>query len=161
MRATRKVSKEWQALTELPALTSIEIGIFSEQGDQAKRERVRAKSKGTIEGSATLAEIATAHEFGLGVPQRSFLRAWFDENESAIFAKLLERFEANGPARWALSLNQVALWAQADVQLRIVRHIPPPLSAARIKQKKSSTPLIDTGQLRAAITARVNGTPPR
>src|SRR5262245_20440620 len=31
---------------------------------------------------ATVGEIAEIHEFGLGVPQRSFLRGWVDEDKA-------------------------------------------------------------------------------
>jgi len=155
MKRRDRVSAEWQEFTKLPELTTIEVGIFEDAGTAQK---IAGDGQGPVE--ATLAEIASFHEFGLGVPQRSFLRAWFDENEERLFATFVDRLGANGPTGWAVALNQVALWVQADIQLRITKHIPPPLKKATVDRKKSSTPLIDTGQLRAAITARVNGKPP-
>jgi hypothetical protein len=43
----------------------------------------------------------------------------------------------------------------AMVQARLASNIPPPLKPATIKRKKSSVALIDTGQLRSAVTWKV------
>jgi hypothetical protein len=39
---------------------------------------------------------------------------------------------------------------------RVRKRIPPPLKPETIKRKKSSVPLVDTGQLVAAIMAKVS-----
>jgi hypothetical protein len=41
------------------------------------------------------------------------------------------------------------------VQMRISQGIPPALAQATVDRKKSSVPLVDTGQLRSAITWQV------
>lgn len=161
MKAKVKNASEWSALVDLPEVTTIEVGIFDENADAPKESR-DGKTRGK-----TLGEIATIHEFGATwtdeagnqreIPARSFLRGWFDENEARLKEMLVKRLQANGPARWQNAFAQLALWIQADIQRRIRRRIPPPLAPATIKRKKSSVPLIDTGQLLAAITARVAG----
>lgn len=52
-------------------------------------------------------------------------------------------------------LERVGLWAQGSIQQRISDGIPPPNAESTIRRKGSSTPLIDTGQLRTSIKYRV------
>lgn len=114
------------------------------------------------ESGMTIAELAAIHEFGLGdVPERSFLRAWFDENETRIEAlvqnAVRKAMRHNGSLE--AELDRVALVLQADIQARIVAGIPPELeeSTKRAKKARSSgpkeTPLIDSGVLKSAISA--------
>lgn len=111
------------------------------------------------EGGQSTAEIGEQHEFGLGVPQRSIIRAWFDENKSEIEAKLTEQLtlslKEGKPLDWAL--ERCALWMQASMQKRIVDGIKPDNHPMTIARKGSSTPLIDTGVLKASLLAYVNG----
>ena len=107
----------------------------------------------------SVAEIAEQHEFGLGVPQRSFIRGWFDANQREIERVLREQLELSLKRGMSLdwALERVALWAQADIQRFIVRGVPPPNHPATIAKKGSSTPLIDTGVLKAAVLAYYRG----
>lgn len=111
------------------------------------------------EGGESIAAIGEAHEFGAGVPQRSFLRAWFDERQSeiekTIQAQLELSLQRGKSLDWAL--ERVAVWAQADIQKRIAAGIDPPNAPSTIQRKGSSKPLIDTGVLKAAILAYYNG----
>jgi hypothetical protein len=111
-----------------------------------------AKHKGA---PLTVVEIANQHEFGLGVPERSWLRAWFDENEAMIRNDL--RRAAMRIIEGRLTQVQAAelLGAKyvAAIQTRIANGIAPPNAQVTIDRKKSSTPLIDTGQFRSAITS--------
>ena len=128
---------------------------------QSKKARVRAKGAAAASRrTLSLLEVAVVHEFGGGrVPQRSFIRATIDARRSDIEAELanLARGVVGGQidARQALELlgAKVAGWCQA----RIASGIAPALKAATIKRKGSSKPLINTGQLRSAITWRVEG----
>lgn len=136
-------------LSSKPELIS--IGVHGQEGEQ-----------GHANGEQTVAEIAEAHEFGLGVPMRSWLRAWFDEREPEIEKVLITELQraarVGKPWRWAL--ERVALWAQADIQARIAKGIEPPNSPETKAKKGSSTPLVDTGLLKASILARVGGVAP-
>ncbi|HXU01515.1 MAG TPA: hypothetical protein VN903_11005 [Polyangia bacterium] len=116
-----------------------------------------AKDGGAIhddKSGLTVAELGAIHEFGAGVPERSFLRAWFEENQSAVTAQALSRFKVAqaGKATWQQVADQLALWAAAGVQRRIVAGIPPELAQSTIQRKGSSTPLINTGVLKSAIS---------
>lgn len=155
-------SPAWHALLKLGDDIEITAGIFEEEGAAAKKRSDGRDSK------LTLIDIATIHEFGailrdadgakIGeVPQRSFIRAWFDANQERIQAEFIRRLDANPPEKWSLALEQLALWIEAELKRNVRRGIPPPLSDATKRRKKSSTPLIDTSQLVNAIMARING----
>ncbi len=108
----------------------------------------------------TLADIAAIHEFGApGIPQRSFLRAWFDENQQK--TKEATKRMAQSVLQGKRTRNQaIELLAQtfvAQIQRRIAQGIQPPNSPVTIALKGSSTPLIDTGQLRTSITYAIDG----
>jgi hypothetical protein len=111
------------------------------------------------EGGLSTAEIGERHEFGLGVPERSFIRAWFDENKPEIERVLSSQLELSLKEGKSLdwALERVALWSQADIQRRIVAGIAPDNHPMTIARKGSSTPLIDTGVLKASLLAYVNG----
>ena len=130
---------------------TVSVGVFEADGAQ------------TYDDGITIAAVAAIHEFGLGVPERSFLRGWFDENleraHEAMSRLLLSVVAGKRTKEQALEL--FGLWVQGEVQKRIASGISPELSAATIKRKGSSTPLIDTGQLRSSITYQIdfgNGT---
>lgn len=106
-------------------------------------------------GKETMAEIANQHEFGLGVPERSWLRAWMDENEAMIrndlrraAMRIIEGKLTPAKAAEILGMKYVA-----HIQTRIANGILPANSERTIARKGSSTPLIDTGQFRSSITS--------
>lgn len=112
----------------------------------------------------TQASIAAAHEFGLGVPQRSFLRSWFDANLTDIrqeyewqrdrTRQLLRRRRLT-LKEWRQVLGRLGAWAVGEIQEEIHAGIDPPNADSTEELKGSSTPLIDTGQLVSGITSRV------
>lgn len=124
----------------------VDVGIV---GDTA--------GKATQDGM-TVGALAEIHEFGLGVPQRSFLRAWADADRAKIdktWSALLRKVLA-GDLTTDQALEQFGLWAQGQAQAFIADgRVRPPLDQRTIDAKGSSTPLIDTGQLRSSITYEV------
>lgn len=166
MKRTETKSTDWIAFERLPREFTIEAGIFEEKGRERKKP-----GKGQKAPSLSLIEIAAVHEFGallknkldevIGeIPQRSFLRAWFDANLERIEATLLRRLDVEGPANWERAVNQWALWIEAELKRNLRRGIPPPLADETIERKGSTKPLIDTGQLVNSIMAKVNGKAP-
>lgn len=103
----------------------------------------------------TVGELATLHEFGLGVPERSFLRAWFDQDRE----KIVEALRA---AHKQVLLGKLTPRRAAEIlgmrfagqvqQFISDGRVKPPLTEQTIKKKQSSVPLIDTGQLRSSIS---------
>jgi phage gpG-like protein len=141
---------------------AVKVGVFGAKGDE-----VHKSDKGSKAATITNVEVATIHEFGLGVPERSFLRAYVDGNESRI--RLMFFVQMQRLIRDALEharpitdsdrtrvLSRVALKIVGEVQGRIKDGIAPPLAESTIRQKtvngkRGTTPLIDTGQLRSSI----------
>lgn len=102
----------------------------------------------------TIAEVALVNEYGLGVPERSFLRSFVEENREMIDEDFRKATAA--VLRLQMSFEQAAnilgVKYAAMIQKRITTHIPPPNAPSTVAAKGSSTPLIDTGILRASIT---------
>lgn len=124
----------------------VEVGILT------------GEAEATHDGKLTVLDVAEMNEFGLGVPERSFIRAFFDEYEQEaiqilqnILSTLVQRKITKKQA-----LMQVGLLLVAKCQARIRAHIDPPNSKITEQRKGSSTPLIDTGQLVSSITFRTS-----
>lgn len=104
-------------------------------------------------------EIATHHEFGApkaNIPKRSFIRWTVDKNRKK-YNKMLadaEREFIRNPKSTSLkkALFKLGETAVADVQKRIDSNVPPPLSDKTVERKGDSLALVDTGEMRGAIT---------
>lgn len=122
------------------------VGIFAEEGEKE------------YEAGTSVLDVAFWNEFGTEkIPARSFLRAWFDENQDKIREAVKRMAEAVLKGRYT-ARQAKELLAQtfvAQIQRRIAIGIPPPNAPATVTRKGSSTPLIDTGQLRSSITYKV------
>ncbi len=108
-------------------------------------------------GDTTVLDVATINEFGLGVPERSFLRGWYDENQQRA-AEAMQRLllsVVQGQRTKEQALNLFGLWVQGEIQKRIAAGIAPANAESTVAKKGSSTPLIDVGQLRSAMTFEV------
>ncbi len=125
----------------------IDVGIFDSAGPHKY-------------STMSVVEIATIHEFGNEhCPERSFLRAWFDENESKCRAAVVAMLEAVLAGKYTKdqALQLLGQRFVGEIQKRIANGIPPPNAPSTIAQKGSDKPLIDTGQLRSAITYAIDG----
>lgn len=125
----------------------VTVGVHAEDGGA------------TYDGGATVSDIATFHEFGTAtIPARSFVRAWADGARAEIQSDLqglAEAIVAGKVANPETGLRALAARWVGQVQDRISDGIPPPLAESTIARKGSATALIDTGQLRSSIRARV------
>lgn len=111
-------------------------------------------------GDLVVLDLATIHEFGSTdgrVPQRSFLRAWVDENHAQVleWQRAMMRAVAAGELDVPLALERLGLKIAGAIQAFMATSIPPPNAPATIERKGSSTTLIDSGQLRSSITHQV------
>lgn len=103
----------------------------------------------------TVVDIAAIHEFGLGNnPVRSWLRAWFDQNEVQLREDIRRGYRRVISGEINLETLGIAIGTKsvASIQERISTNIPPPLKPQTIERKESSTALIDTGLLRSSVT---------
>lgn len=142
------VTERKRGEVELPKQVTITIGVHATEGGAAH--------VGSEE--LTVADVGTFHEFGTRtIPQRSFIRGWFDEAQPFIRETLRTQFAAvvAGKRPVEQAAERCALAFEGAVKQRISRGIPPPLAASTIQRKGSSTPLIDTGQLRNAVRGKV------
>lgn len=157
----------------LPRRITITVGVHADDGAQP-HEVANDTTPGAAndtERALTVAEIATIHEFGLpgpfptrsggvfpGIPQRSFIRAWFDEQQEFIAKTLTSQMAlvVAGKLTPEVAGQRIALAFEGSMKQRISRGIPPPNARRTILAKGSSKPLIDTGQLRNAIRARAD-----
>lgn len=133
-------------LAEIGKGYTLTVGVHGEEGGAP------AKGSGT-----TLLEVATINEFGLGVPERSFIRDWADASESKRKEDLRKVGQAilTGAFDVPTGLGRLGALYQGEIQNRMAAGIPPPNAASTIARKGSSTPLIDTGQLRSSILWKV------
>lgn len=110
------------------------------------------------EGSPlTTAEVAAVNEFGMGVPERPFMRATFEQRASDV-AKLgaaLERKVLQGALSVEQALAVIGQAAVSMVRATIDSGLPPPNAPSTVERKGSSGTLRDTGQLKGHITAQV------
>lgn len=130
---------------------TVAVGIFEKEG------------AATTGDGTTIIEVATWQEFGTEeIPERSFLRAWFDENidKAGEALRRLMVSVVQGKRTKEQALELFGAWLQGQIQARISAGISPPNAESTIAKKGSSTPLIDKGQLRSSITFKVamNGT---
>lgn len=129
----------------------VRVGVMGSKASEAKSVRGGGKS------DTTVIDVATKHEFGIGVPRRSFIADWADESEAEArrrLRKAAERIES--PEDLDKELNKFGLWAVGDIVQRITRRIDPPISQATEDRKGSDVPLVDTGQLKSSITYDVD-----
>lgn len=131
----------------------VSVGILAPKAQAAKKEGGS--------GHPTLVEVASAHEFGVGVPRRSFIADWADQSEADAVRRLkrVMRNVVKNHASLTDSMDVFGHWAVGEIQDRISSGIPPELSERRKAEKRvggksGDTPLIHTGQLRSSITHR-------
>lgn len=128
----------------------IDVGVLGSKAGAAKRGQ----------RAITVADVAEWAEFGIGQPQRSWLRGWIDAHEDLIQRQIAAEMQAVISARRTRSqaIKRLGVWIQGEIQLNIANHPAngfPPNAPSTIARKGSSTPLIDTGQLRASISHRI------
>lgn len=131
------------------AVSRVDVGVI---GDKAS-----ATHQGTTEEPATVVDVATWNEYGLGVPERSFIRQTADLKAAEItrFAAKQYGDVVGGTSTAKSAMERVGMFTQGLIQQRIADGIPPENSPATIDRKGSDKPLIDTGQLRSSITYEV------
>lgn len=170
-KITVKTNRSSALLEGLESLRgrTVRVGVMGAEGAADKKKPKRPKTKGKkgkkskskppATGPATsLAVVAAAHEFGLGVPLRSWLRTPLDEMTPEL-RKMIARVARQvvaGELSAETALERVGMWTQGQLQKRMSAGLPVKrLSPVTIARKGSSKPLIDTGQLRSSITYQV------
>lgn len=108
----------------------------------------------------TNAELGVIHEFGVpesSIPERSFMRSTASEESENLGrlgnAQIAECLEANASAHDVFAT--IGIYLRGKIVEKITDGEFEPNNENTVKHKGSSKPLIDTGQLRGAITYEV------
>lgn len=127
------------------------IGVLGEAGQAVHTGEHETKTPPTV------LDVAIWNEFGLGVPERSFLRETVDLNRESILERLQKELGAviDGTRSREDALARVGIFVEGLVKQRIADGIDPPNSPVTIERKGSDKPLIDKGQLRSSIASKV------
>lgn len=145
LKATQHLQEQMQAAKR----GSVDVGVIS--------DKVGGK---IYDNGATIMQVAAAHEYGVGVPMRSFLRAPFAKKSGEIdkrirveFGRILDgQTAAQALGRIGAEATNISKGAFTTRGYGEWRDISP----ATKEKKGSSQVLIDTGTLRNSITWRVN-----
>lgn len=118
------------------------------------------KGSGTHPSGMAMVELGAIHEFGSEdgrIPERPFLRGTMKKKTREHNALIRDLAKSVGQGRTGTrqALEQLGARAAGDIQEAIADRIPPANAPSTIKRKGSSTPLIDDGDLRRAITHQV------
>lgn len=146
IRNKSRIPKVRRSLRELNTL-AVEVGILGTSGSHYTM-------------------LARVHEFGVTIrkgggeiviPERSFIRSAFDENETKWIKFATKRIikVINGQMTARDLYELLGTRMVSDIQQKITDLDTPPLAQSTIDAKGSSNPLIDTGGLRMRVTYRV------
>ncbi len=121
----------------------------------------RHTPKNGVVNAPTVFEVANKNEFGLGVPERPFIRGYVDAHEKEIRSELTKYCQeaalTSQSIEWALT--RVGEFIQEGMKAFITNQgegTYAPNSPSTIARKDGdSTPLIDTRQMYDAITYKV------
>lgn len=106
----------------------------------------------------SIAELGAIHEFGLAeprVPMRSFIRQYFDQNQTELQVELRHNgvMVLKGLRSPAAALGAVGRHASDGMRkFLLAGEVSPELAEATIRRKGHDTPLKDTGALAAALS---------
>jgi len=103
------------------------------------------------------AQGANVSKSTITIPERPFMRTTFKENREDYqqFLRQLARQVLGGQANIAEALNTLGVKAVGDIQDTIGSLSEPPNAPFTIKQKRSSNPLIETGEMRQSVTHKL------
>lgn len=118
---------------------AIAVGIHEDAGKHKKSD------------GYTVAQIGAINEYGSDgerIPERSFIRSTLGENQKTYkkhLIKALRRIMSGATGRQFM--GRLGQLVQNDIQNKIVSLRTPPNAESTIAKKKTTNPLVDTGQL--------------
>lgn len=114
-------------------------------------------------GGMSVASLAIVHEFGSpknGIPSRPVMRqtnARFGKGPLPRLGERLYKQILQGTTAPGTALKQLGVYWEGCIKRMFREGVFAPLKPATIRRKGSSKPLIDSGQLRASVTSKVEG----
>ena len=114
----------------------------------------------TYADGKSLAMVALVNEFGIGVPERPFMRRTVQMimNDPAFMKLFTSLVDPTPGDRFRLlpwAWFRIGLYGQSMMQKSITDLKTPPNAPSTIARKGSSDPLIDTGHMRQSVTWRI------
>ena len=112
------------------------------------------------EASGDIINRAIWNHFGTsrGIPERPFLSNAIKDNKSKYRAaiKTAAKQILEGTTTLRAVLTKLGMASQADIQKEITNLSSPPNAPSTIAAKGSSNPLVDTGDMKGAVTYKVD-----
>ena len=135
-----------RAMRSMDGSVTSRVGVF---GEKAKAQH----NDDAISNGA----LAAVHEFGVGVPERSFVRGWVDQSKPEIVSQLKATATAVASGKGTIyqGMHRFGQWGDLAMVKRITAHIPPPLSPVTVARKGHAVPLVETGELLRSIDSAV------
>ncbi|MDE9571034.1 hypothetical protein [Xenorhabdus bovienii] len=148
---TIAAAHEFGAQINVPAKTVTVYRKIEADGSFARNGKFVKASKSNFSTTHTV----PAHT--IKIPERSFLRSTLNENKEAMVKDLADnlRNAIQGDMSTDAAFLDVGNKLVGKVKEKIMSGINPPLSQSTIRKKKSSKPLIDSGNLFNSIHAEV------
>lgn len=127
--------------------TAVKVGFPKSKASGSSIEKAVFNEFGTRGG-------ASGGGWGGPIPERPFMRNAMRNNAAKYKAGLLKAAKGIilGETAMPAVLNKLGALAQGDIQSEITSLRSPPNSPVTIAIKGSSNPLIDTGEMRQAVT---------
>lgn len=135
-----------EIITNLKKLADKEIKVGI-QGDESAK----------YENGVSVIDVAIFNEYGTDkIPSRPFIRQCFELHSKEAFGRLEKVVGFIGQGGDVnVALGSVGQWYEQRMKHVLTNYAWHPNSIATIRQKGSSKPLIDTGQLRNSIRYKV------
>lgn len=151
-RVTRKTYVDLgKAAASLRGPSRVKVGFPAGNAAGSAIEKAVWNEFGTAGG-------ASGGGWGGPIPERPFLRNAMRENSSkyrgAMQTSAIKILTGSTGLRTVLS--KLGILAQGDIQAEITSLSSPPNSPVTVALKGSSKPLIDTGEMRGAVTYKVD-----
>lgn len=146
----------WRRIeSELKKLDGLEVAVGFQEGSETKKE---VKGQREKQGGISMPQIAAENEFGTKTtPARPFMSTAFDENKVKLNQDLIKLYDkiTQGRITATKALNIIGVELVGMIQQKIRQIQTPPNAPFTIKQKGSSKPLIDFGQMIQSVTSKV------
>lgn len=132
--------------------SEVEVGFPKSKVNGSVIERAIYNEFGTKGG-------ASGGGWGGPIPERPFFRNAMRANQKRYnqLLKISAKKILSGETTLRAVLTKLGIVAQGNIQEEITKLKSPPNSPVTVERKGSSNPLIDTGEMRQAVTWRVKG----
>lgn len=135
-----KLAAHLRQQQEFPQVSKVAVGILG----------------GRYEDDVTIAQVGVAHEFGLGVPQRPWLRPAVFESLAKVHRLVRERSDPSNLAANRVIAEELGQLVRDMIEARILFINTPPLAASTRRGRGPGTPLVDTRRLLGHIEYEVS-----